>query len=173
MNNKLRYSVMHYGLCAFIFFLLYILQSTPGLLEFWGYKPLLLAPCMVSLAMLEQEYAGALFGAFAGALCDLNANTYFGFNAMMFMVCGLVVGLLCEYLTQRNLRNGVLFTAAFLVILCSVNYFFQFGIYNYANSGLYWVKKTLGILLTTMLFTPFVYMVFSRLHISFEKYKEL
>jgi len=52
MNNKLRYSVMHYGLCAFFFFLLYILQSTPGLLEFWGYKPLLLAPCMVSLAML-------------------------------------------------------------------------------------------------------------------------
>ena len=63
MNNKLRYTVMHYGLCAFIFFLLYILQSTPGVLNFWGYKPLLLAPCVISVAMLEQEYPGALFGA--------------------------------------------------------------------------------------------------------------
>ena len=114
MNNKLRYSVMHYGLCVLIFFLLYILQSTPGMLEFWGYKPLLLAPCMISVAMLEQEYAGALFGAFAGALCDLNANTYFGFNAMMFMLCGLAVGLLCEYSCVERVFSFVFFLGVYL-----------------------------------------------------------
>ena len=173
MNNKLRYSVMHYGLCVLIFFLLYILQSTPGMLEFWGYKPLLLAPCMISVAMLEQEYAGALFGAFAGALCDLNANTYFGFNAMMFMLCGLAVGLLCEYMTQRNLRNGVLFTAAFVVVLCSINHFFQIGVYRYPHTGLYWIKKTAGTLLTTAVFAPFIYMLFDKINKGFEKYKEL
>ena len=173
MNNKLRYSVMHYGLCALIFFLIYILQSTPGVLELWGCKPLLLAPCVISVAMLEQEYPGALLGAFAGALCDLNANTYFCFNAMMFMVCGLVVGLLCEYLTQRNLRNCLWFTAAFLVVLCSVNHFFQIGIYNYANTGLYWFRKTAGTLLLTAVFIPFIYWLFAKLHKDFEKYKEL
>ena len=173
MNNKLRYTVMHYGLCAFIFFLLYILQSTPGVLNFWGYKPLLLAPCVISVAMLEQEYPGALFGAFAGALCDLNANTYFGFNAMMFMVFGLAVGLLCEYLTQRNLRNALLFTAAFLVVVCSINHFFQIGIYGYDNTGMYWLSKTAVTLLCSIVFTPFIYWLFAKIHKDFEKYKEL
>ncbi len=173
MNKKLRYSVIHYGLCALAFFFIYILQSTPGFLEFWGFKPLPLAACVVSVAIFEQEYAGALFGAFAGALCDLTANTYFGFNAIMFMLCGLVVGLLCEYLTQRNLRNCVCFTAAFLVLLCSINYFFQLGIYNYPNSDFYWLKKTLATTLLTLVFTPAVYGMFAYFHSRFEKYKEL
>ena len=173
MNKKLRYSMIHYGLCALIFFFIYILQSTPGFLEFWTFKPLLLAACPVSLAVFEQEYAGALFGAFAGALCDLNANTYFGFNAIMFMLCGLVVGLLCEYLTQRNLRNCVCFTAAFLVLICTINYFFQLGIYNYPNADFYWLKKTLGTVLPTLVLTPPVYGLFWLLHRHFEQYKEL
>ena len=173
MNKKMRYSVMHYSLCALLFFFIYILQSTPGLLEFWGYKPLLLAACAVSVAILEQEYAGALLGAFAGMLCDLNANTYFGFNAIMFMLCGLTVGLLCEYLTQRNLRNCVAFTAVFLVVLCSANYFFQFGIYRYPDAGFFWLKRTLGTTLPTVVLTPVIYWIFSLLHRKFEKYKEL
>ena len=173
MNKKMRYSVMHYTLCALLFFFIYILQSTPGVLEFWGYKPLLLAACVVSVAILEQEYAGALLGAFAGMLCDLNANTYFGFNAIMFMLCGLTVGLLCEYLNQRNLRNFMVFTAVFLVVLCSINYFFQFGIYKYPDSGFFWLKRTLGTTLPTVVFTPVIYWIFGLLHRKFEQYKEL
>jgi len=173
MNKKMRYSVMYYTLCVLLFFFIYILQSTPGFLEFWGYKPLLLAACTVSMAMLEQEYTGALFGAFAGMLCDLNANSYFGFNAVMFMLCGVTVGLLCEYLTQRNLRNCVLFTAIFLVIVCVVNYFFQFGIYNYPDAGFYWLKRTLGTTLPTVVFTPLIFWLFGAIHQKFEKYKEL
>ena len=158
MNKKMRYSVMHYTLCALLFFFIYILQSTPGFLEFWGYKPLLLAACTVSVAMLEQEYTGALFGAFAGMLCDLNANTYFGFNAIMFLLCGVTVGLL---------------TADFVVGLCLVNYFFQFGIYNYPDAGFYWLKRILGTALPTVAFTPLIYWLFGALHQRFEKYKEL
>lgn len=173
MNKKMQYSVMHYALCALIFFFIYILQSTPGILEFWGYKPLPLAACVVAVAMLEHEYTGGLFGAFAGMLCDLNANTYFGFNAVMFLLCGVAVGLLCEYLTQRNMRNCVVFTAAFLVILCSVNYFFQFGIYSYSDAELFWLKRTLGTTLPTVVFTPLIYWGFGQIHKIFEKYKEL
>lgn len=173
MNKKLRYRMLHYSLCGLLFFAAFILQSTPGFLEVGSFKPLLLAGCVVSVAIFEQEYAGALFGAFAGALCDLGANTYFGFNAMMFMFCGLAVGLLCEYLTQRNLRNCVLFSAIFLVFLCSVNYFFQLGIYRYENAGYHWLKATAGTTLFSVLFVPLSYWIFGALHRRFEKYKEL
>lgn len=173
MNNKLRYSVCYYSLCGLIFFLAYLLQSIPGFLELGdGYKPLLLVGCVVSVAIFEKEYAGALFGVFAGALCDLNANTYFGFNAMMFMACGLAVGLLCEYLTQRNLRNCVCFAAVFLVLLCSVNFFFQMGIYKYEGAVVYWLKSTVGTTLFSLVFVPAFYWLFGKVHRRFEKYRE-
>ena len=173
MNKRMRFSILHYGIYMLLFYLIYILQSTPGFLEFWGYKPLLLAPCVVSVAMMEQEYIGGLFGALAGALCDIGANTYFGFNALMLLICGVAVGLLCEYLTQRNVRNCVLFTGATIGLVMVVNYFFQLGIYHYENASFYLLKKLAGVGLLTLVLTPLFFLLFSRLHSFFEARKQL
>lgn len=164
MNNKMKILVLQYGSYALLFYLIYILQATPGVLSFWGYKPLLLAPCVVSIAMLEQEYVGGLFGAFAGALCDLTSSGYFGFHAILFLLCGTAVGLLCEYLTQRNLRNCLWFTAALMLLVNIISYFFQFGIFHYPNAGLYWLWRLLGTTLPTLVLTPPVFLLLRRLN---------
>lgn len=167
MNNKTKILALQYGFYALLFYLIYILQATPGVLSFWGHKPLLLAPCVVCVAMLEQELVGGLFGAFAGALCDLASNSYFGFHAILFLLCGTAVGLLCEYLTQRNLRNCIWFTAGLVAVTVIIGYFFQLGIYHYPGAGLYWLWRLLGTGLPTLAFTPLFYLLFSRLYSRF------
>ena len=79
-ETKLRIQKMSiYGLTLL---LLYILQTTPGFLTFWGIKPLLVLPLAVSIAMMEGELVGGLFGLAAGILCDTSGITIFGINSL-------------------------------------------------------------------------------------------
>ena len=57
----------------------YVLQTTPGFLQIFGVKPFLVIPAVIAIAMQEGEFTGALYGALGGMLCDMGANTFYGF----------------------------------------------------------------------------------------------
>jgi len=173
MNKKTRAAVLQYCLYVLLLFLAYILQTTPGFLQFGEYKPMLIMPVMVSIAMQEREFVGGLMGALAGALCDLTSNTYFGFNAAMLLVFGAVTGLLCEYLTQRNLRNCLLLTGLFLVLVSGANYFFQFGIWHYPDAGPRWILEILWTGLPTLVLAVPVFFLFRWLSARFAVMRQL
>ena len=75
MTKYFRRKVIKFFTCFVIVFASYIIQTTPGLFEFFGIKPILVLPACICIAVFEGEFAGGLFGFFAGLLCDSASET--------------------------------------------------------------------------------------------------
>ena len=172
MNRKIKSYILQYTLYSLIFLFLYLLQTAPGALVVSGYKPLLLLPAAVCVAMHDRELVGGIFGTVGGMLCDMSAMTYFGFNAILFLILGTAVGLLVEYLMQGTLLNALLFTLAALTLVMLCAYFFQYGLWNYEGSQIIlWKKMLPTILYSTLWALPF-YPLFGRLSRLFAAQRE-
>lgn len=78
-------------------------NSAGGLTEIFGARIFIVIPLCVSVAMFEREVAAALFGAFAGVLCDVSGGAD-GFNAFVLTVLCAV----CSLFVSRIMRNNVL-----------------------------------------------------------------
>ena len=85
MTKYLRRKIAKYSVYALIVFAAYILQTTPGIFDFYGIKPILVLPACICIAVYEGEFAGGLFGFFFGIFCDSASETILGFNALLFL----------------------------------------------------------------------------------------
>ena len=86
----------------------YVLQTTPGFLQIFGVKPFLVIPAVIAIAMQEGEFTGALYGALGGMLCDMGANTFYGFYTLTLFLYGAAVGLALIYLMKNDRKTAVL-----------------------------------------------------------------
>ena len=60
MTKYLRRKIMKFFVYAVIVFMAYIIQTTPGLFDFYGIKPILVLPACICIAVYEGEFAGGL-----------------------------------------------------------------------------------------------------------------
>ncbi|MBQ3008565.1 MAG: hypothetical protein IJD80_03145, partial [Oscillospiraceae bacterium] len=64
--------IAKYSIFVLSIFILYIFQSTPGFLQFFGIKPVLMLPFCITLSMLDDTpQAGVVYLA-GGLLTDLS-----------------------------------------------------------------------------------------------------
>lgn len=163
MNRKIKVLIIKYITYVAVFLLLYLVQVTPGFLQIFGIKPLIILPAVVCLAMHERELVGGLLGALGGMLCDLSSFTYFGFNAIMFLLMGIAVGLLVEYMMKESMGNAVFFTLCGLVIQMIVSFFFQYGIWSYEDTGRLWLWHIIPCICYSLVYVPPLFLMFRKL----------
>ncbi len=151
---------MVYALCLMG---LYILQVTPGFLVVLGNKPLLVLPAVVCIAMQEGEYLGGIYGLVGGVFCDLSAFTYFGLNALLFLVFGVCIGLVVEHLMHNSSINAMLLTLGAMLLKGGVEFFFMYGIWGYEGAEMIYLRKLVPVMIYSSLFVPLFFKVFSAL----------
>lgn len=154
MKNKGMLLAVKYALMVLFLILLYAVQTTLPLFGGRGVYPVLLVAAAVAIAMTEGEFAGGLFGALCGLLCDLGGQSLFGFNGLMLLLCGAGVGLLTLYLVRPSWRSSLLFTAAAALFRGGVGFFFAYGIWGYENAHLIFIRETLPVALCTAVTAP-------------------
>lgn len=142
-----------------LFLLLYVIQITPRLLEFFSAKPFPLIAMAVIIAMFEGEFVGGIYGAFAGLLCDTAAFSLFGFNGLMLCLLCIGIGLLTTYLMQPHVGNALLFVGLSTASMRSLQFLFTYGIFNYDGIGAIYIRQALlptvyTVALTLLLFFP-------------------
>src|SRR5699024_4789730 len=120
-----------YACYGMLLLVLYTLQTTPGLFVIAGIKPNLVIPAALTIAMLEGEFLGGIYGAFAGLLCDLNGPALFGFYAILLLTAGVLAGLAFLYLLQPRLTNFILLTACVLLVCGLLEYLFYYEMWDY------------------------------------------
>ncbi len=147
-----------------ILLLLYVLQTMPGFLTFWGVKPLLVLPLVVAIAMMEGELVGGLFGLAAGILCDTSAITIFGINSMLYMAACLMVGLLVIYYMQPSRLNCFIFTAAILLVRQLFELFFYYVMWDYDNISIILIRHMLPMILLTLVFVAPLFELVKLIH---------
>lgn len=126
LKKEKKQVYLRWGILAVIILFVSLLQNTGGLLpKLYGVSAMPLIPLVVSIAMLERETAGALFGMFAGMLWDAVGARGDGFHAVVLLITGCVCGLLLHYLMRVNFVTALLLSAC-AALLHNVLYWLVF-----------------------------------------------
>ena len=168
MTKLLRRKILKFFVYALIVFGAYVIQTTPGLFDFFGIKPLLVLPACICIAVFEGEFAGGLFGFFFGLFCDSASETIFGFNAFIFLVFCVIAGLATIYIFRRSTMNIMLLCLGAVFFRSFLEYFFVFILYGYENLvPFFYTQIAPQIVFTSIFSLPFC-LIFRKLHKKFE-----
>lgn len=141
MTKYFRRKVFKFLVYTLIVFAAYIIQTTPGLIEFCGVRPILVLTACICIAVFEGEFAGGLFGFCFGLFCDSTSETIFGFNALIFLLLCTAAGLATIYVFRRSTMNVMLLCLAALFMRSSLEFFFTFVLYGYENLEAYFYTQ--------------------------------
>ena len=168
MTKYFRRKVIKFLTYFFIVFASYIIQTTPQLLDWFGVVPFIVLPACICIAVFEGEFAGGLFGFFAGLLCDSASETVFGFNAFVYLSLCVLAGLSTIYLFRRSTMNIMLLCLVAVLIRSYLEFFFVFILYGYENLAPFFYTVVAPQIVFTSIFS-FPYCIFFRwLHKKFE-----
>ena len=168
MTKYFRRKVLKFLTYALIVFGAYIIQTTPGLFDFFGISPILVLPACICIAVYEGEFAGGLFGFFFGLFCDSTSETIFGFNSLLFLVFCVFAGLATIYLFRRSTMNIMLLCLGAIFLRSVLEYFFGFILFGYENLvPFFYTRLGPQVVLTSLFSFPFC-LLFRWLHGKFE-----
>ncbi len=168
MTRYFRMRLFKFALYSAIIFLSFIIQSTPGVLDFFGIKPNLVLPACICIAIFEGEFIGGLFGFFAGIFCDTAAETIFGFNAFFYLVLCITAGLVMIYILSNDTMNALLLCFGGLFLSSFFDFFFSYVLYQYEGlAGFFYTVIIPPVLLSSIFSLPYYYL-FYWLHGKFE-----
>ncbi len=168
MTKLLQRKILKFFTYFLIIFAAYIVQSTPGLFEVCGVKPILVLTCCICLSVFEGEFAGGIFGFVMGLFCDSASETVFGFNAFVFLLLCAVVGLAAIYLFRRSTMNIMLICLGAIFLRLGAEFFFNFILYGYENLEPYFYTVFAPQLVYSSIFAYPFCELFRRLHKKFE-----
>ena len=168
MTKYFLRKVLKFSVYALIVFSAYIIQTTPGLFDFYGIKPILVLPACICIAVFEGEFAGGLFGFFFGLFCDSTSETVFGFNALLFLVFCVFAGLATIYIFRRSTMNIMLLCLGAIFLRSALEFLFNFILYGYENLVPYFYTEIAPQIVFSSIFAfPFC-VLFRWLHRKFE-----
>ena len=168
MTKLFRRKVIKFITYFLIVFASYIIQTTPGLFEFLGIVPILVLPACICIAVFEGEFAGGLFGFFAGLLCDSTSETVFGFNAFIFLSFCVLAGLSTIYIFRRSTMNIMLLCLGAIFLRSSLEFFFAYVLYQYEDLGVFFYTIIAPQIVLTSIFSLPYCLIFRKLHKKFE-----
>lgn len=148
---------MKWGLYSGLLLLLYALQTTPGLFSIFGTKPVLVLGLAVAVSMYEGVLPSAFFCMTTGFLWDISSDKVFGFNAVILLVCGLFISLLCIYYLHTRLLNALLFCAVTLCLQGLLDYVFDYALWNLEGAWIVLVHNILPTAAYTLAVMPLFY----------------
>lgn len=151
-------------------FLLYIFEITPGFMQIFGIKPILIIPFVLAVVVFEGEFYGAIFGAISGLFLDVAMGRLFGFFAFFLLIICCLVGLLIIYLVKQNLVNTVIITALVLAVLLLLDFYFNFAMWGYENSHIVLIRSMLPTFIYTIIFSPLFYIFVRRIYKETKKH---
>ena len=156
-----------WALYVLLAFTAYVLQTTPGLFQLFGIKPVLLVPVCVAVAALEGEYAGAFFGIFCGMLWDLAAGRIAGFFALFCAGCCFAVGLIFKAYLRQNRLNTILINGGVLTVLFMADFLFSYVLFDLQGVGQVLAFRMLPTMLYSALLAPIPFWIARRIHLKF------
>lgn len=154
MYNK---NLLKWVIYSILVLLSAVFQGTPHLLPMIAsVMPLIVIPCVITIAMFEGETAGAAFGISGGLLWDIENWRAFGFNAFFLMLMCIFVALLIQNLFRNTIVSGILFCACAAFIQQVVTWFF----FIYLAGSEQFLVSLFRIILPTVAYTVLFELLF-------------
>lgn len=151
--------ILKWVVYSLLLVLFYALQTTPGLFQIFGVKPVWIVALAVSVAMFENVLPSAFFAMTAGLLWDISSGKLFGFNGMVLLICGMFISLLCIYYLHSKLVNSLLFAACAALLQGLLDYLFYYALWGYDGAWISLVQNILPTALYTVAATAPVFLL--------------
>lgn len=151
-------------LYSFFLLVAVVFQTTPVSSSLEWIRPIYLFPLVISVAMLEGEFAGAIFGCVAGFVWDVAAGKLPGFSAFLLLLICFGCALLVAIYLRVSYRSHLLLTAWSVLFFALVEYFFFYALFGYENSYLLLWFRYLPQFASTLLLTPLIFFAARKIH---------
>ena len=123
------------------------------------YKPIILVPLCIGIAVNNNMYGSAVTGAVCGFLTDICCGKLFGYNAVILTFSCIAANLLFELYLKDRFINYMIITAVVSYIQCRLDYKFYYQIWEYENVGRIFVRVSLRVWIYTVISAVFVYLL--------------
>ena len=154
-QNILRFkTTLRWILYYLLIFVSFIIMTSGTL-----YKPIILVPLSIGIAVNNNMYGSAVTGAMCGFLTDISCGKLFGYNAVVLTFFCILANLLFELYLKDRFINYMIITTVVSYIQCWLDYKFYYQIWEYENVGRIFVKVSLRVWIYTVISSVFVYLV--------------
>lgn len=162
MTKTRRTIIIRYTVWAVLLLLAFLVQTTNGLALNVGKAHIcLIIPIVICISMFEMEKVGCWYGLAAGLLMDIPSPVISGYNALVMLITGTLVGLLVRYLLRNTLLSAIVFCGSSLFLYESFYWlFFVFLKGTAAPNGIYW-SNYFSTFLVSMIFVIPIYLIMS------------
>lgn len=125
-------------------------------MQIYGIHPMLGGALTAVIAMFEGGIGGAVFGLIVGILQDTATIGYEGYYAIVYLLCGLFTGFVCEYMFRKSILTALLWALISSAAATLFYYMLFFLITGRAGIAALWQVALPEIIYSTMM-TPLVY----------------
>ena len=154
-QNILRFkTTMRWTLYYLLIFLGFIIMTSGTL-----YKPVLLVPLALGIAVNNNIYGAAVTGAVCGFLTDISCGKLFGYNAVILAFFCIAVNLVFELYLKDRFTTYMVITAVVSYIQCRLDYKFYYQIWGYENVERIFIRVSLRVWIYTVISAVPVYLV--------------
>lgn len=132
-SERTRTLVCRWGSYILLLLLMAVLETVPGFLNIFGIKPLFIMPLALAVAVHEDEFNAAFFGALCGLVWDWTAARYVGGFALELAVICLLTSMLTRIYLRVSTFNFCLIAAGCCWAACSLDFLFSYEMAGYGH----------------------------------------
>ena len=154
-QNILRFKTVLRWIAYYLLVFMCFIIMTSGTL----YKPVLLVPLAIGIAINNNIYGAAVTGAVCGFLIDISCGKLFGYNAVILTFFCIAANLVFELYLRDRFINFMIITAAASYIQCWLDYKFYYQIWGYENVSRIFVRVSLRVWIYTVISAVLIFLM--------------
>ena len=132
-HKRRRSQLYKWGLYLLLLLACTVVQTLPGFLLIGQAKPVLLLPLALAVAVWEDEFSGALFGAVCGLMWDYAAGRTAGLLALTVMGLSFAVSVAGQLYLKLNTFNFALLAGGAVWLVLSGDFLFYYAMPGYSD----------------------------------------
>lgn len=153
-----------------IFFAVLIQSSLGASISIYGVKPNITITLIVIVALMRGNIEGAVVGFFCGLMQDSVSGTLIGFYALLGLYLGFVIGSINKKLYRENILIAI-----FLTFVSTVVYeYLVYVLSTFLRAPLDFIYPMTKVILPEAIYNSvisiFIFIIFIKLHMRFEKF---
>lgn len=162
--------IAKYSIFTISVFSLYILQSIPGFLQFFGIKPVFIIPFCITISMLDESWQAGIVYLIGGFLTDLSAGRVVGTFTLGLLLACLAGIIAVKYFFRQEKQNYYFFTFAAMVIMLTVDFCFSYIMTGFSGKFWFYMKNVVILSAYSAAFTNIFYRFIDFINIRFMRF---
>lgn len=163
-------NLVKWALYSLILLVLTVLQTTPGLFEIKGVKPVLILPLAVFIAVFEGDTGGFCFAVVTGLVWDSVSDKPLGFSAILLAVCCVIIALLVIFFIKASILNCCILCFGAMCAYCFFDFLFFYAIWGAGGLTTIFLTHFLPMIIYTAVVSPLIFLLIKAIA---SKYNEI